>query len=176
MLEHIILGFLNGYSLTGYEIKKVMEVSTSNFIDASYGSLYPALKRLEAKGFITCSSDSSSNRNKKRYSITTEGKKEVLSWLQEPVTFSPQSFEYLSKLFFYGYLEKEKVLDLIASFTNSVTKEITKLESIEKGYFDEMDVFAHKTLLFGKEYYNLIFKWHKELINEIERGGVSNYE
>jgi DNA-binding PadR family transcriptional regulator len=168
MLENIILGFLYGWSLTGYEIKKVMVVSTSNFIDASYGSLYPALKRLEYKGYIICNSDNSSNRNKKRYSITNEGKTKFLSWLEEPVKFSPHNYEYLSKLFFYGYLEKEKLPVLISSFTDSVSIEISKLDKIEQDYLNEMDPFAHKTLLFGKEYYNLIIKWHKELLNEIE--------
>ena len=145
-----------------------MVVSTSNFIDASYGSLYPALKRLENKGYITCNSDKSSNRNKKRYSITKEGKKVFMSWLVEPVQFSPHNYEYLSKLFFYGYLEKEKLPSLITHFTDSVSDEIEKLDEIEKDYLHEMDPFAHKALLFGKEYYNLVLRWHKELIQEIE--------
>lgn len=176
MLENIILGFLYGWSLTGYEIKKVMSVSTSNFIDVSYGSLYPALKRLENKGYILCVSDPSNNRNKKRYSITEEGRKVFMSWLIKPVKFSPLNYEYLSKLFFYGYLEKEQLPSLISSFTDSVSSEIAKLEEIEKEYLCEMEPFARKTLLFGKEYYHFILRWHKELIKEIEAMGLEGKE
>ncbi|WP_088185748.1 PadR family transcriptional regulator [Desulfosporosinus sp. FKA] len=52
MTEYILLGFLMQNSMTGYDIKQHMSMSTSYFIDASFGSIYPALKRLEQKGFI----------------------------------------------------------------------------------------------------------------------------
>ena len=52
MLEYIILGFLMGCAASGYDLKQYMAESTSYFFDASYGSIYPALKRLEEKKLI----------------------------------------------------------------------------------------------------------------------------
>ncbi|WP_236880832.1 PadR family transcriptional regulator [Clostridioides difficile] len=49
MLEYIILGFLMEKELSGYDLKQIMSESTSYFFDASFGSIYPALKRLETK-------------------------------------------------------------------------------------------------------------------------------
>lgn len=45
MLIYVILGFLCEKDMTGYEIKQKMTISTSNFIDASFGSIYPMLKK-----------------------------------------------------------------------------------------------------------------------------------
>ena len=53
MLEHIILGFLMTKDRSGYDLKWLMENSTSYFINASFGSVYPALKRLAQKNLVT---------------------------------------------------------------------------------------------------------------------------
>lgn len=52
MLIYVILGFLCEKDMTGYEIKQKMTISTSNFIDASFGSIYPMLKKME-KGSLS---------------------------------------------------------------------------------------------------------------------------
>ena len=52
-LEHAILGFLNYRALSGYDLKKIFSVSFTFFSDLSYGSIYPALKKLEQQGLIT---------------------------------------------------------------------------------------------------------------------------
>ena len=53
MFEEIILGIIFEKDLAGYDIKKIIENSFGVYYKASYGSLYPALKRLAAKGFVT---------------------------------------------------------------------------------------------------------------------------
>ena len=50
MLESIILGMVSDNDFTGYDIKKLIENGIGVFYKASYGSLYPALKRLTDKG------------------------------------------------------------------------------------------------------------------------------
>lgn len=53
MLESLILGIVYDEDLTGYDIKKNIEKSFGVFYKASFGSLYPALKRLTGKDFVT---------------------------------------------------------------------------------------------------------------------------
>lgn len=52
MLELAILGLLKEQELHGYELKKRLGEAFGPFSGASFGSLYPALKRLEAAGAI----------------------------------------------------------------------------------------------------------------------------
>lgn len=53
MLELAILGLLKEQDLHGYELKKRLTESLGVFTRLSYGSLYPALARLEKAGAIT---------------------------------------------------------------------------------------------------------------------------
>ena len=50
--SYVILGMLRLGRRTGYEIKSLVDVSTRFFWAASYGQIYPELKRLESAGLI----------------------------------------------------------------------------------------------------------------------------
>lgn len=52
MLELAILGLLREQELHGYELKKRLSDTLGPFSGASFGSLYPALRRLEAAGAV----------------------------------------------------------------------------------------------------------------------------
>ena len=52
MLELAILGLLQDQDLHGYELKKRLGETLGPFSGASFGSLYPALRRLEAAGAV----------------------------------------------------------------------------------------------------------------------------
>ena len=52
MLELAILGLLQDSELHGYELKKRLGETLGPFSSASFGSLYPALRRLEAAGAV----------------------------------------------------------------------------------------------------------------------------
>ena len=52
-VKNIILGFLMYGSMTGYELKKFFSISFSFFSGLSYGSIYPALRKMEKEGLIT---------------------------------------------------------------------------------------------------------------------------
>jgi DNA-binding PadR family transcriptional regulator len=53
VLELAILGLLKEQALHGYELKKRLGDTLGPFSGASFGSLYPALRRLELAGAIT---------------------------------------------------------------------------------------------------------------------------
>ena len=52
MLEIAVLGLLKEQPLHGYELKKRLSETLGFLWGVSYGSLYPALRRLEREGFI----------------------------------------------------------------------------------------------------------------------------
>ena len=47
-----MLGLLAGGPRSGYDIKSIVDRSTRFFWAASYGQIYPELRRLEAEGLI----------------------------------------------------------------------------------------------------------------------------
>src|SRR4051794_41353292 len=53
MLEFAILGLLHQSPMHGYELRKQLAQVLGGLRSISYGSLYPALKRLHAAGYVT---------------------------------------------------------------------------------------------------------------------------
>lgn len=64
--------------LHGYGIAKAIRSNSSEALDIEFGSLYPALKRLELKGWIGAKWEMSEhNRRAKYYRLTPEGRKQL---------------------------------------------------------------------------------------------------
>jgi len=82
----LCLAILYRLDATGYEIRKEStEGRFSYFEDASFGSIYPALARLEADGRVTVREEQQSGKPaRKVYSITQAGRDELLTSLCEP--------------------------------------------------------------------------------------------
>ncbi|WP_349360937.1 PadR family transcriptional regulator [Stappia sp.] len=82
----LCLAILNFQDATGYEIRKLStEGRYSYFVDASFGSIYPALARLEADGLVTVREEAQSGKpSRKIYSITDTGRAEFVRALSEP--------------------------------------------------------------------------------------------
>ncbi|HUY21341.1 MAG TPA: PadR family transcriptional regulator [Acidimicrobiales bacterium] len=58
MLELAILGLLEGQAMHGYEIRKRLRDELGQVSNVSFGSLYPALSRLERAGAVQATEDS----------------------------------------------------------------------------------------------------------------------
>jgi transcriptional regulator len=64
--------------LHGYGIARRIEETSGNRLALNYGTLYPALLKLEQQGFIKAEwSVSENNRRAKFYALTAAGRKEV---------------------------------------------------------------------------------------------------
>ena len=69
----LCLGILSLHEATGYEIRKMVEEGTfSHFIDASYGSIYPALAQLLKEGLVSVRTETAETVRppRKVYTIT----------------------------------------------------------------------------------------------------------
>jgi len=78
-LDMLVLRTLLPGSLHGYGIAKNIRSISDEALDIEFGSLYPALKRLEAQGWISSSWEiSEHNRRAKYYRLTAAGRKHLL--------------------------------------------------------------------------------------------------
>lgn len=77
-LDMLVLRTLICGPLHGYGIAKAIRTSSSDALDIEFGSLYPALKRLEVKGWLASEWERSEhNRRAKYYRLTPAGKKQL---------------------------------------------------------------------------------------------------
>ena len=66
--------------LHGYGIAKAIRASSGESLDIEFGSLYPALRRLELQGWVVSKWDvSETNRQAKYYRLTAAGRKRLAS-------------------------------------------------------------------------------------------------
>ncbi|MBU7013773.1 MAG: helix-turn-helix transcriptional regulator [Theionarchaea archaeon] len=72
--ENLILMMLAPREMYGYEIMKSLGELTTGIYEPKSGTLYPALKRLEKKGFISSEIKDVEGNRIKYYRITEKGK------------------------------------------------------------------------------------------------------
>ena len=78
ILDMLVLRTLLFGPLHGYGIAKAIRTTSTESLDIEFGSLYPALKRIEMKGWISSKWETSeSNRRAKYYRLTPAGRKRL---------------------------------------------------------------------------------------------------
>ena len=110
---YVILGLIRKEPRSGYEIKAVVDTSTRFFWTASYGQIYPELKRLAEAGLVVGVDSPTGGRRRTVYEITADGEAELKAWLRLP----PETFEMreegLLKLFFAGALPRTEAVEIL---------------------------------------------------------------
>jgi PadR family transcriptional regulator, regulatory protein PadR len=79
-LDMLILRTVLFGPLHGHQIGKHIQQTTDNILQVQHGSLYPALHRLEEKGWVTSKWETAPDRNRefKYYRLTASGRKHLL--------------------------------------------------------------------------------------------------
>lgn len=116
MLELAILGLLKEKPMHGYELKKRLSFMLGHFWTVSYGSLYPALKRLEKQGDIERAySVKEKTRNRNVYRVTSKGEAHFMALLAdtraEAALSDTEKFDI--RMAFFQYLTPETRLRLL---------------------------------------------------------------
>lgn len=128
----ICLAILANGDTTGYEIRKQsLDGDFSYFVDASYGSIYPALARLQADGLVTVREEAKPGKPaRKVYSITEAGRAELLSALHEPI--APDLFRspFLLVAVFAPLVGPERIRAVIDAQIAYLKNEIAQMEEI----------------------------------------------
>src|SRR4029450_5507245 len=82
---YVVLGMLRRESRSGYEIKRVVDNSARFFWAASYGQIYPELRKLEGLGLGEGRAEPRGGRKRSVYTLTDAGREELRRWLDEGV-------------------------------------------------------------------------------------------
>lgn len=167
---YVILGLLNHEPLSGYDMKKRIERSISQFWDVGFGQLYPTLKRLETDGMIVGAEARSPGRPDRRvYSITDLGQRLLRQWLAEPASKEYVRYEILLKLFFGSLVEQDTNLATIEAFRARYTGTATRLEEYANNLRRVLDdspdhLYYLLTVMFGEKVYKAYIDWAEEAL------------
>ena len=127
----LCLAMLRMGDASGYEIKtQSVEGDWRHFVDASFGSIYPALKSLEEDGLVTSRSESNPGRPpRKVYAITPSGEAALLDALHEMPAADVFRSEFLLHIVFAERLSREHLRTII---DRRIAEYEDKLSSIEQ--------------------------------------------
>jgi PadR family transcriptional regulator AphA len=136
---YVILGLIRKEPRSGYEIKAVVDKSTRFFWAASYGQIYPELKRLAEAGLVVGADSPTGSRRRTVYETTADGEAELKAWLRlPPVTFEMRE-EGLLKLFFAGALPRLEAIEILRTMRahrEAVNAQLRAMED-EKAEIDD---------------------------------------
>src|SRR3954452_14348168 len=128
-----VLGLLALRPRSGYDIKQAVDRTIRHFWAASYGQIYPELRRLEAAAWIEGRDGSRGARSRRLYSITPEGRRQLGDWLHGTETRIELRDESLLRLFFADTLPRQDALGLLHARREGYRGMLAYLRSLDDG-------------------------------------------
>jgi DNA-binding PadR family transcriptional regulator len=128
-----VLGLVALKPRSGYDIKRLVDRTIRHFWAASYGQIYPELKRLEEVGWIAGDDAPRGGRARRLYRITDAGRGALREWLGGRETRVEMRDESLLRLFFSDTLPPEQGLGLLAARREGYRQMLGYLRSLDDG-------------------------------------------
>jgi DNA-binding PadR family transcriptional regulator len=136
---YVILGMISREPRSGYEIKALVDDTTRFFWAASYGQIYPELKRLSEMGLVEGSDVPRGERKRTVYAITENGERELKDWLRQPPQTVEMREEGLLKLFFAGVLPPEQAAETLRAMREYRLGIAARLRAMEPGAEEKLE-------------------------------------
>jgi len=162
-------------SRTGYDIKQKIEISTRFFWGASYGQIYPELKRLRKAGLVRGKQVPRGRVKRTVYSLTPKGERALHEWLtdSENVIFELRD-EGLLRLFFGDVLSREEVLANLRMQQQLFEMVLARFREIEVdargGFAEEGQRYPYLALRYGIDFMTWSRDWYAEAARRLETG------
>jgi PadR family transcriptional regulator AphA len=171
----VILGMLSIEPRTGYEIKTAVDRSTRFFWAASYGQIYPELRRLEAAGLIEGEPAPQGGRRRTVYRVTASGERELRAWLERAPEVLELRDEGLLQLFFAA-ASPEGARATLEGKRELHRQKIARLREIEPLAKAKAaaagDPFPYLVLRYGIALNEFSIRWCDEAIAELDHSGI----
>jgi DNA-binding PadR family transcriptional regulator len=167
----VILGFLGLGFRTGYDIKSTVDKSSRHFWAASYGQIYPELKRLEEAGLVRGADDPSGGRARRVYELTPAGERALDGWLTKNDDLVHElRDEAMLKLFFAARLDNEQALELVQAKIRDLEAKEAALRSIAPAErADPPADFPFVVLDYGIAYAQWSAQWYRDLEKKLKK-------
>jgi len=156
----VILGMIAFGKRTGYDIKTFVDSTTRYFWAASYGQIYPELKRLEDQGLVEGRPEPSGGRARTVYDLTKAGRAALEQWLAAAAVPSYElRDEGMLKLFFSDSLPGRRI-EIVRAIRQREERDLAHLRALEP-HASKGPTGSYLTLQMGIESTESIIRWCK---------------
>jgi DNA-binding PadR family transcriptional regulator len=163
----VLLGLLASKPLSGYDIKTVVDRSTRFFWAASYGQIYPELKRLEEEGLVEGEDRPNGGRSRRVYKLTPAGREALVEWLFGSTVTIELRDESLLRLFFADALPREDALRLLEGRKHGHEQYLEVLHEIQALPGGPDPTFVDLVLRWGIDFNEWGAKWCEEQLQRL---------
>ncbi|QDB80576.1 helix-turn-helix transcriptional regulator [Georgenia wutianyii] len=175
VLELAILGQLGSVPMHGYELRRRLSAQLGAFRTLSYGSLYPALRRLTEAGLITQANGDTlphalaGRRARIVYRLTDAGRERLASTLAtaEPAAWDDEAFDVRFTLF--GVTDARTRLRILEGRRARMLERLAMLRESTQRARERMDSYTAELVRHGLEQVEREVEWLENLI-DTERG------
>jgi PadR family transcriptional regulator, regulatory protein AphA len=172
--QFALLGMLTRKPMSGYDIKKELNLATSFFWSESDGQLYPILAKLVKEKMLTVTQkDGSGTRAKKIYTVTTAGKKHLRQWIEAPTELHTIRHARLLKLYFGANIGPEGCMDLLDAGLVSVKSTLKTLElerqTLLKAPKTPHTPYSLMTLEYGEALEQAKLAWYQTALKKLKK-------
>ena len=164
---YVILGMVSKEARSGYEIKGLVDNTTRFFWAASYGQIYPELKRLAEAGLVEGVDSPTGGRRRTVYAITPAGEAELKAWLRKPPETYEMREEGLLKLFFANVLPAEEAVPTLRAMRAHRLAAAERLRAMEPMAREKEDPFPLMVLQGGIEFTEWFADWCERMEQEL---------
>ena len=132
-LDHILLGLLREPA-TGYDLKNAFSENVRHFWSAELSQIYPTLKRLEQRRMLRSRVEPSpKGPNRRVYTLTAEGRTELLHWLRGGPAVGTERFAYLAQLYFLDAVgDIEETRAFMTALQDHLSRWLAQLRAVER--------------------------------------------
>ncbi len=178
MLELAILGLLKEQELHGYELKKRLADTVGPGHGVSFGSIYPALGRLEKAGAIAVvvvrgvPLHGGAGRGKKVYSITDRGEQVFEELLSGDAGPSEDERGFNLRLAFARHLTPEARIGMLERRRAYLLERLARTRGVIRHGWGRFDAYTRSLMEHGNETTERDISWLDRLIAQERQAGA----
>jgi DNA-binding PadR family transcriptional regulator len=170
MLELAILGLLKERAMHGYQLKKRLADTLGGFWQVSYGSLYPALKRLQREGAVEMIFPRDQvGRRKNVYRITEQGEVLFTELLERAGQEASEDSGFSVRFAFFRYLKPETRIRLLERRRAFVETRWSKMKDSLQSYREQIDSYTLSLMNHELAATETDIRWLDDLIQAEQR-------
>jgi DNA-binding PadR family transcriptional regulator len=180
VLELAVLGLLQESPLHGYELRKRLNTLLGSFRALSYGSLYPALRELQARGYLLEQpadvtepvAGAISRRSRVVYSLTAEGKERFAELLADAGPDAWEDDTFGVHFAFFGHTQADVRLRILEGRRIRLEERQATVRTSLSRTREKLDSYTLELQRHGLESVEREVRWLNELIATERSGGV----
>jgi DNA-binding PadR family transcriptional regulator len=166
-LSLAILGHMSMGPLSGYSIQKLFLTTAWKAFSSSPGAIYPALKRLEAAGFIRGTVEKKNSlRPRKVYVLTEKGREGLVAYLSRPVTREDIVWRLDSISLRFAFMDKLlgeiRILGFLQELQTQMETYLQTLIDENKGLEKDMPFCGWAAFQLGLESIKTYIRWARK--------------